>query len=325
VTWAADSGPIVIRYIAGRFMQMILVLLLVSIGAFMLIHLVPGDPAQVTLGLRAPPAQIARLDRQLGLDKPLLTQYWRFISHAVTSFNFGTSFQTQQPVGSEIIQRAGASLLLVAMSLLFSVIMAVPLGIIAAVRRRTPVDNAIQVVPTLTMVMPSFWLALLLAQVFSLRLGLLPTSGYGSTFPQHLRSLVLPAATMALGLFPVLVRLLRSSVIEQMQSEYIEAARARGLSNARVILKHVLRNSAVSTVTILGLLAGLLLSATVIVEQIFSIPGLGSLMVSAVGARDFPVVSALVLLFGAAVLIASLLTDLAYALLDPRVRLGARG
>ena len=305
-------------------MQMILVLFLVSIGAFMLIHLVPGDPARITLGLRAPPSTVTRLDRQLGLDQPLLAQYWVFISHAVTSFNFGTSFQTQQPVGSEIIQRAGASLLLVSMSLLFSVIVAVPLGIIAAVRRRTPVDNAIQVVPTLTMVMPSFWLALLLVQVFSLRLGLLPTSGYGSTFPQHLQSLVLPAVTMALGLFPVLVRLLRSSVIEQMQSEYIEAARVRGLSEARVMLKHVLRNSAVSTVTILGLLAGLLLSATVIVEQIFSVPGLGSLMVSAVGARDFPVVSALVLLFGAAVLIASLVTDLTYALLDPRVRLGAR-
>jgi peptide/nickel transport system permease protein len=314
----------VIRYIIGRFMQMIVVLLLVSIAAFMLIHLVPGNPARVTLGVRASPGTVARLDHQLGLDQPLLIQYWHFISRGVTSFNFGTSFQTQQPVGSEIIQRSGASLLLISMSLLFSVIMAVPLGIIAAVRRRTPVDNAIQIVPTLTMVMPSFWLALLLVQVLSLRLGLLPTSGYGSTFAQHLQSLVLPAVTMALGLFPVLVRLLRSSVIEQMQSEYIEAARARGLSEARVMVKHVLRNSAVSTVTILGLLAGLLLSATVIVEQIFSIPGLGSLMVSAVGARDFPVVSALVLLFGAAVLIASLVTDLTYALLDPRVRLGAR-
>lgn len=313
-----------IRYIIGRFMQMIVVLLLVSIAAFMLIHLVPGNPARVTLGVRASPGTVARLDHQLGLDQPLLIQYWHFISRGVTSFNFGTSFQTQQPVGSEIIQRSGASLLLISMSLLFSVIMAVPLGIIAAVRRRTPVDNAIQIVPTLTMVMPSFWLALLLVQVLSLRLGLLPTSGYGSTFAQHLQSLVLPAVTMALGLFPVLVRLLRSSVIEQMQSEYIEAARARGLSEARVMVKHVLRNSAVSTVTILGLLAGLLLSATVIVEQIFSIPGLGSLMVSAVGARDFPVVSALVLLFGAAVLIASLVTDLTYALLDPRVRLGAR-
>ena len=314
-----------ISYIVGRVMQMILVLILVSLGAFMLIHLVPGNPARVALGLRASPGAVTKLDRQLGLDQPLIIQYWHFITRAVTSFNFGTSFQTQQPVGSEIIQRAGPSLLLVAMALTFSVLMAVPLGIIAAVRRRTRVDNAIQIVPTLTMVMPSFWLALLLVELFSLRLGLLPTSGYGSTFPQHLQSLILPSATMALGLFPVLVRLLRSSVIEQMQSEYIEAARARGLSETRVMLKHVLRNSVVSTVTILGLLAGLLLSATVIVEQIFSIPGLGSLMVSAVGARDFPVVSALVLVFGAAVLIANLLTDLAYALLDPRVRLGGGG
>lgn len=309
------------RYIAGRILQMIPVLILVSIGAFAMIHLVPGDPARVKLGLQASSAQVEQAHQQLGLDEPILTQYWHFISRAVGSFDFGTSFETSQPVSQEIGQRAGASLLLVALSLLFSLIAAVPLGIIAAVRKRTAVDKAIQVLPTLTMVMPSFWLALLLVELFSLRLQLLPTSGYGNSLPQHLRSLVLPAVTMALGLFPVLVRLLRSSVIDTMQSEHVEAARARGLSETRVMVKHVLRNSVISTVTILGLLAGLLLSATVIVEQIFSIPGLGSLLVTSVGRRDFPVVSALVLLFGAAVLVASLITDLAYALLDPRVRL----
>jgi peptide/nickel transport system permease protein len=300
---------------------MIPVLLLVSIGAFAMIHLVPGDPARIRLGLEATPARVARIHREMGLDQPILTQYWHFISRAVGSFDFGTSFETSQPVSTEIGQRVGASLLLVGMSLLFSLLMAVPLGIIAAVRRRTVVDKAIQVLPTLTMVMPSFWLALLLVELFSLRLRLLPTSGYGASFPEHLKSLVLPAVTMALGLFPILVRLLRSSVIETLQSEHVEAARARGLSEVRLLTKHVLRNSVISTVTILGLLAGLLLSLTVVVEQIFSIPGLGSLLVSSVGRRDLPVVSALVLLFGAAVLVSSLITDLAYALLDPRVRL----
>jgi peptide/nickel transport system permease protein len=314
----------VTRYIIGRILQMIPVLLLVSIGAFALIHLVPGDPARVELGLLASPSTVARVHHQLGLDDPILTQYWHFISRAVSSFNFGISYQTQQPVSTVIGERVGASLLLVGMTLLLSMIMALPLGVIAAMRRGTRVDNAIQLVPTFTMVMPSFWLALLLIEVFSIRLGLFPTSGYGTTFPEHLHSLVLPAITMALGLFPVLVRLLRSSVIEQMQSEHVEAARARGLGEGRVMLKHVLRNSAISSVTVLGLLAGLLLSFTVVVEQIFSIPGLGSLLVSSVGARDFPVVSALVLLFGAAVLIASLVTDLVYAMLDPRVRLEAR-
>jgi peptide/nickel transport system permease protein len=309
------------RYIAGRVLQMIPVLILVSIGAFAMIHLVPGDPARLKIGLQGTPQQVAVVHRELGLDQPILTQYWHFMSRAVGSFDFGTSFETSQPVGTEIGQRVGASLLLVGMSLLFSLLVAVPLGIIAAMRKRTAVDKAIQVLPTLTMVMPSFWLALLLVELFSLRLRLLPTSGYGNSFPEHLRSLVLPAVTMALGLFPVLVRLLRSSVIETMQSEHIEAARARGLGETRVMVKHVLRNSVISTVTVLGLLAGLLLSATVIVEQIFSIPGLGSLLVSSVGRRDLPVVSALVLLFGAAVLIASLITDLTYALLDPRIRL----
>lgn len=309
------------RYVAARVLQMVPVLILVSIGAFVMIHLVPGDPARVSLGVLATPEQVAALHQQLGLDDSLLTQYWSFVSGAVGSFDFGTSFETSQPVSEEIGSRVGPSLLLVGMALLFSVIVAVPLGIVAAVRRHTRVDKAIQILPTLTMVMPSFWLALLLVQVFSLRLGLLPTSGYGDTFPEHLRSLVLPAVTLALGLFPVLVRLLRSSVIETLGSEHVEAARARGLGETRVLLKHVLRNSAISVVTILGLLAGVLFSATVIVEQIFSIPGLGSLLVSAVGRRDLPVVSALVLLFGAVVLVLSLLTDLVYAWLDPRVRL----
>src|SRR5581483_10674752 len=179
---------------------MIPVLLLVSIGAFAMIHLVPGDPARIRLGLEATPARVARIHREMGLDQPILTQYWHFISRAVGSFDFGTSFETSQPVSTEIGQRVGASLLLVGMSLLFSLLMAVPLGIIAAVRRRTVVDKAIQVLPTLTMVMPSFWLALLLVELFSLRLRLLPTSGYGASFPEHLKSLVLPAVTMALGL-----------------------------------------------------------------------------------------------------------------------------
>jgi peptide/nickel transport system permease protein len=308
------------RYLAGRVLEIIPVVVLVSIATFVLIHLVPGDPARLNLRLSATPEQVEKRRVELGLDQPLPTQYWNFVSGAAT-LDFGRSIDTGEDVRKLIIRRAGPSLLLVAYSLVICILIAVPLATLAAVRRGTWVDQAIRLASTVTFVMPAFWLALLLIMVVSLRMGVLPSSGYGETFPAHVESLTLPAVTMGLGLSPLLLRLLRSSVIETMQTEYVEAARVRGLSEARVMCRHVLRTSLMSTVTLLGILLGVLLSATVIVEQIFSIPGLGSLLVLAVDARDIPVVQALALLFGLAVPVASLLTDLVYASLDPRVRL----
>jgi peptide/nickel transport system permease protein len=309
-----------IRFVAIRVLGMVPVVLLVSTLAFVLIHLVPGDPARQNLPRQATQAQVDQRRAELGLDRPLPAQYFAFLGGALTG-DFGQSIGSREDVRSLIARRAGPSALLVAYALLVSVLLAFPLAIVAAMKRETWVDRTIQVVPTFTFVMPPFWLALLLITVFSLQLGLFPTSGYGDTFPEHVQSLTLPAVTMGLFLFPILVRLLRSGVIETMKMEYVEAARARGLSETRVMLKHVLRNSVISTVTILGFLLAVLLSATVIVEQIFSIPGLGSLLVSSVNGRDYPVVQALTLLFGLAVPVASLMTDLAYAALDPRVRL----
>jgi len=174
---------------------------------------------------------------------------------------------------------------------------------------------------TVTFVMPSFWLGLMLLLVVSVQLGLLPTSGYGETPFEHLQSLTLPALTVALALSPVLLRQLRASLIETMGMDYVEAARVRGLSERRVIFKHVMRNSLTSTLTFIGLAAGVLLSQTVIIENVFSIPGLGALLVDSVTGRDFPVIQALTLLFGAAVVLISITVDIGYALLDPRVRL----
>jgi len=169
--------------------------------------------------------------------------------------------------------------------------------------------------------MPSFWVGLVLALIISLKLGWLPPSGYGTTFLQHVQGLTLPAITVALYLSPLLIRVLRSSLIDTLSSEYVEATRARGLSEPRVLGKHVLRNSLTSTVTLLGLLFAVLLSGTVVVENVFAIPGLGSLLVSSVSARDFPIIQALTLIFGVAVIAVGLLADLVYAAIDPRVRL----
>jgi len=299
---------------------MIPVVIGITVAAFAIIHLVPGDPALSILGYHATPQAIARLHHQWGLDRPFLTQYWNFVSGAARG-DFGTSTAANEPVSAILGRRLGPSLLLVGFSLFTAVLFAVPLALVAALRRGTWIDHAIRVLTTVTFVMPAFWLGLVLVQIFSLRLGLLPTSGYGDTFVEHLRSLVLPAVTVGLWLAPLLLRLLRSSVIETLQTEYIEAARVRGLSSARILGKHVMRNSATSTMTVLGILAGVLLSATVVVENVFSIPGLGSLLVSSVSARDYSVVQALTMVFGLAVVISSLLTDIAYGLLDPRVRL----
>ncbi|ADB53496.1 ABC transporter permease [Conexibacter woesei] len=308
------------RYLAGRVLEMVPVVVCLSFAAFMLIHLVPGDPATAKLGIRGTPEQIAAFRAQLGLDQSLPQQYWHFISGALT-FDFGESIRSQEDVGELIGRRLQPSFLLVGYALLIAIVVAVPLATIAAVRRRSWVDQLIRLLSTVGFVMPSFWLALLLVNLFSVQLGVFPTSGYGDTFSEHLRSLTLPALTIGLGLAPLLLRLLRDSEIETLQSEYVGAARARGLSEPRVLAKHVLRNSATSTVTLLGVLAGVLLSATVIVEQIFAIPGLGSLLVTSVRFRDYPVVQALTLLFGIVVVVAGLLADLVYAYLDPRVRL----
>jgi peptide/nickel transport system permease protein len=299
---------------------MLPVLVLLSVAACLLIHLVPGDPARVNLGLRATPERIAQERARLGLDRPIADQYWGFVSGAAT-FDFGKSSVTDEEVGTVIRRRAGASFLLVGMALFVMLAIAVPLATLAARFKHTWLDQAIRFGSTITFVMPPFWLALLLVSVFSLQLGLLPTSGYGDTLPQHLEGLALPALTIGLALSPLLLRMLRDSEVDTLQSEYVEAARARGLTERRIMFKHVLRNSVTSTVTLLGIVVGILFSATVVVEQIFAIPGLGSLLVNAVAQRDYAVVQALTLLFGVIVLVASLATDIIYALIDPRVRL----
>ena len=309
-----------IRFLTGRLLELVPVVLLMSLVAFLLIQLVPGDPARASLPKTATPQQVEERRHLLGLDRPVLAQYVSFVGGAVV-LNFGLSTTTHEQIRSLIARRAAPSILLVVYSLIVMCLIAVPLGTISAVRRGRLADQGIRLVSTVTMVMPSFWLAILLIIVVSVHLGWLPTSGYGDAFPQHIVHLTLPALTMALALFPVIMRLLRSAMIETMQKEYVEAARARGFSSTRVMLRHVLRNSATSAIALTGLLLGVLLSATVLVEQVFAIPGLGSLLVSAVQVRDFRLVQALTLVFGIAMVLSSLLSDVLLGALDPRVRL----
>ncbi|MBS1843118.1 MAG: ABC transporter permease [Actinobacteria bacterium] len=307
-------------YLLRRAVQAIPVLIGISLAAFLLIHLVPGDPARILLGAQATPKAVATLHEQLGLDRPLPTQYLNFITGAV-HFEFGESLSQKVGVGKLIGTRAEVTLLLLMMATLLSITIAVPLAVAAALRRNRPVDHSIRLFSMFTFAMPSFLLGLLLILFFSLKLKWLPTSGYGSGFGGHLRALILPALTVGLYLAPILLRTLRIGIIDTLGTEYIEAARARGLARRLIIFKHVLKNSVIPTVTVLGLNIGFLLSGLVVIENVFSLPGLGSELVTAIGNRDYPTIQALTLVFGVSVVAINLLTDLLYSYLDPRVRL----
>jgi peptide/nickel transport system permease protein len=310
----------VTAYIFRRFLQAIPVLIGITLASFVLIHLVPGDPARVVLGAQATPEAIATLNEQLGLDQPLLTQYWEFVTGAVT-LDFGDSITQNTAIGPLLAEQIPVTAFLLVYSVAISIVVAVPLAIVSALRRNRAADHAIRLFSTITFAMPSFLLGLLLILFFSLKLGWLPTAGYGDGFAGHLRSLTLPAITVGLYLAPILLRTLRVGIIETLGTEFVEAARARGLNERRILFKHVLRNSLISTVTVLGLNIGFLLSGLVIIENVFALPGLGSELVNSIFARDYPTIQAVTLIFGVAVVAINLLTDLAYAKLDPRVRL----
>lgn len=308
-----------IAFAGRRLAQAIPVLLIITVAAFSVIHLVPGDPARVMLGSRATDEAVQVLREQLGLDKPLVTQYLDFLKAAMR-LDFGDSLFQRTAIGPIVAARAVHSLALVAYAVLISLVIAVPLALLSAIRRNLLADHVVRALTTLAFCMPSFWTALLLVLLFSIHLKFFPTSGLGDSPLAYLASLTLPAVSIGLYLTPILLRSLRASLIQTLGAEFVEAARARGFGEARILFKHVLRNSLIAMLTILGINVGFLISGAVIVENVFSIPGLGSLMVAAIVQRDYPVIVALTLVFGVVVVAANFLVDLSYALLDPRIR-----
>lgn len=312
-----------LSYLIRRLALAVVVLFGLLVATFFIIHLVPGDPVRIVLAGRASPATIARVRHQLGLDRPLWTQFWLYLSHTLRG-NFGTSFTLDSPVAQIIGQRLGVSAALIAYGMLLSILIGVPLAIIAALRPNTWLDNSIRLGTTLTFALPGFWLGLMLALIFGLKLGWFPVAGYSGGIVGILQTLTLPALALGLGLAGVVVRTLRSSMLEVLQSEHIEATRSRGMSELRIVGRHALRLSVMATATILSINIGFLIGGTVVLEQVFQLPGLGSLLVEAVEKRDYQLVQALTLLAGAAVVLASLATDVVQAFLDPRVRLSGR-
>jgi peptide/nickel transport system permease protein len=304
----------VTRFLARRLLLTIPVLLGVATLVFSLIHLVPGDPVQAMLGDSASPQDIADLRGRLGLDRPLLVQYGAFLQGAVRG-DLGSSLRTNQTVTAAILERMPATFELAIAAMCVAALIAIPLGILAAVRAGTGVDIAATTLALVGISMPNFWLGPLLAIVFSIMLGWLPVAGRGT-----LANLVLPAITLGAPLAAVLARMTRASVIEELRELYVLAARARGLSYARAVLRHAFRNSLIPIVTVFGLQFGAVLTGAVITETIFAWPGVGRLLIQSIAFRDYPLVQGCILLIAVTYVAMNLLTDVVYGLLDPRIR-----
>jgi peptide/nickel transport system permease protein len=303
-----------------RLIQLVPIVLGVTVLVFFLIHLVPGDPAKTILGNHATPQKVALLHHEWGLDKPLPVQYWKFLGRMVRG-DLGSSLFYSVPAGRLVVQRLPPTLWLIGLGTLFSVLIAVPLAALAATKRDRLPDQIVRAVPLVGLGFPQFWLGIMLLLAFGLHLGRgFPVGGYGTGVFGHLHSMFLPALTVALAIAPILVRSLRASLLEVFESDYVTTARSKGLSEGRVLVRHALRNAVISTVSVLGVNIGFLVGGTLVIEQVFALPGIGQLMINSIFQRDFPVVQAVTLVFAIMVVLVYLLTDVVHALLDPRVR-----
>ena len=306
-------------FVLRRLLGLIPVFLGLSFTIFLLMHLIPGDPAQVMLGFRATPQAIAQLHHTWHLDEPLPTQYLYFLGRLLTG-DMGTSVQYQSSVRDLLWTRVPETLLLALLSTLMSMVIGVPLACIAAINRNKWPDLLIRLVTVLGFTMPSFWIALLLMLLLGTRLHLFPVAGYGDTFADHLYHLLLPSFVIALSVFPLIVRTLRNGLLEVMRTDYVRTARAKGLARSRVLFRHVVRNALIPTISIVGVNMGYLLGGAVVIESVFGLPGAGYLLVGGIGARDYPLVQASALVLAMAFVVVNLLTDITYMLVDPRIR-----
>ncbi len=299
-------------------MQLLPVIFGIVLIVFLFVRLIPGDPASIMLGAYATPETLAALRADLGLDRPIWAQFAIFLGDLAQG-QFGSSMVYRRPVLEVVLERMPATMMLTVYAVVLSLLICVPLAVIAALHNNGLVDQIIRSVTTLALAMPTFWLGLNLLILFAVIMPLFPVAGYGATFGERLWHLFLPALTIALHLAPTLMRTLRSTIIEVMQSPHVEFARTKGLPPGKLIRRHVLRNGLMATVTILGVNIGWLMGGSVVIENVFNVPGLGSLIISSVDARDYPVIQGIALVFGLLVIAINLATDLVYAVLDPRV------
>lgn len=306
----------------NRIVGLIAVMFIVATIVFVIIRVTPGDPAAVMLGPEASQQDIAALRTQLGLDRPLPLQYVTWLGQLARG-DLGQSIFLNKPVLSALADRAEPTFWLTLMSLLIATAIAVPVGILSAVKRGTVLDQSVLSFSMFTSSVPSFWLGLLLMQVFAVKLGWLPVSGYGgpdASIGTRLSHLILPAVVLGVVNSALITRFIRASMLDVLRDDYVRTARAKGLTETRVILKHAVRNALIPILTVIGLTTALLISGAVVTETVFGLPGVGSLVVSAVLRRDYPVIQGALLVIAAIYVLINLFIDLMYMVVDPRVR-----
>ncbi|AFO93313.1 ABC transporter permease (plasmid) [Phaeobacter inhibens] len=309
-----------IQYILKRLALMAVTFFLVMIIIFLLVRLLPGDPAIAIAGDRASDADLAAIRERLGLNQPLVIQFWQFLSNTVQG-DLGRSILMRAPVMDVIASRLPTTLFLTTYAVALSVLIAGPLAFVAALNRGRWPDAVIRTVFQVGLSMPVFYIGLLLLTFLAAQLRWFPVGGYGDSFAERLYHLFLPSVAVALYTSAIIMRNLRSAIVEVVDAEYVEFARAKGLSAWQILGRHVLRNALISTVTLLGLSIGNLMSGTLVTETVFAVPGVGRLMLEAIFARDYPLIQGLTLTFAVLVSIVFLLTDLIQSALDPRMRL----
>lgn len=306
-----------LRFLARRLLQAVPVLIGVTLVVFLLIHLVPGDPAKTALGIHATPEGVERLHREWGLDRSLADQYRLFVER-VASGDLGTSLRYGRPAGALVVERLPVTIWLIVYATILTVLLAVPMALWAASKPGALRDKTVRILSVVGLGIPGFWLGLVLIEYLAVEAQLLPAAGAGEGIGR-VESLFLPALTIAAGIVPLIVRSLRAEILKVSEAEYITTARAKGLSARRIRLRHVLRNALAPSVTILAVNVSFLVGGTLVVERVFGLGGVGDLMLSAISARDFPVVQAVTLILAFLVVLVNIIGDLIQALLDPRV------
>ena len=306
-----------VRFLVRRLLQAIPVVIGVTLVVFLLIHLVPGDPARTALGTHATPKAIERLHHEWGLDRSLPDQYKLFMERLVSG-DLGTSLRYGRSAGALVIERLPVTIWLIVYSTVLTILIAVPLALWAASRPGRLRDKFVRIVSVAGLGVPGFWLGLVLIEYLAVEAQILPAAGFGSGVAGHLESLLLPSLTIAAGIVPLVVRSLRAEILKVSESEYVTTARAKGLTERRIRLRHVLRNALAPSVTVLAVNVSFLVGGTLVIERVFSLGGVGDLMLSAISARDFPVVQAVTLILAFLVVLVNIFGDLIQALLDPR-------
>lgn len=308
-------------FIIRRLALMVPTLIGVSILVFLITRLTPGDPVRQIVGPDAPQERVDEVRHDLGLDRPVLEQYVLFVGGAVQG-DLGDSLRTRQPVITELTQRFPTTLQLTTLAVTIAVVVGIPLGVISSTKKDTVLDKGATILALFGASMPLFWIAIMAILFFSVRLGWLPTAGTDGPIwtLSGIRSFILPAATLALSPIALIMRLTRSSMLEVLGREYVNVARAKGLVERKVVVGHALRNALLPVITFVGLVFGALLGGAVVTETIFSLPGLGRLVVTAINQRDYPVIQGAVLMLAVVFTLINFVIDLLYAMIDPRIR-----